>query len=52
MSNERKIAAGITPLYSVQYTAADMEYLGGDNWAGGSDNEGGNSDLEDEYVFI
>lgn len=36
-----------TPLFTVQYAAADLEYFGG----GQSEGEEG-SDLEDEYVFV
>lgn len=50
-ANESKSLSGVSPIFSVQYAPADMEYLGGDMWAGGSDNEG-NSDIEDEYVFV
>lgn len=38
---------GYTPLFTVQYAAADLEYFG----SGQSDGEEG-TDLEDEYVFV
>ena len=51
-SNEQKAAAGITPLFSVQYSPPDTEFLGGDMFCGGSDNEEGEDEPEDEYVLV
>ena len=51
-SNEQKAAAGITPLFSVQYSPPDTEFLGRDMFSGGSDNEEGEGEPEDEYVFV
>lgn len=51
VTNEQKQAAGIVPLFSVQYAPPNTDFLGEDMF-GGSDNEGGQSDPEDEYVFI
>ncbi|CAE7578876.1 unnamed protein product, partial [Symbiodinium microadriaticum] len=51
-SNEQKVAAGITPLFSIQYSPPDTEFLKGDMFSGGSDDEDGERDPEDEYVFV